>query len=955
MNKAGSAQKQINMNTHFRSQSNPRSNLQQPNVQNFQVKRPGVQQMLAAAGLNNTFYHRAQDQLLKQRSKVLKDTNLLTNAQQQYQKLMTQNIQIPRQKIRNGSKIAEQDFQVAQNWLNQTLPIHNFTINGNIEGGSVPFLDSNPITIKNENQVNNFIVLNGNGGVTYEIQQAMPLSSKKKSSKAQQLQLNQVARAKSTLTKNENQILHTKLMITQQQQPPSQLSQYQNQSVKKQKKQNNSIGLIERSDIANYLAQHDQQHQTIEFRNQGQSQLTRPNRTLVGKDIRINQTIDTYSQNNVQSLNQNNFHRHNQTVYVEPHQTKTKKILISTTNNMGMGNFQTRTRSQLRQIVMMNNNNNDIANVQNQNSKNGPAKMNNFLNDQLNNQSNPYSRQINNYSPLNNNYLFHKRSESVVTQIQEQSTKNMRSNAVIKNKEGKGSTNTFNNNINFNSNHTQSTGKRKPQNPNPNQIRIISKNRPHSNQRNRDEDISSQNYVQTQSNMSDKSSILGDYGGTKPVQITSNSQTRKAANIAQGSRFFNPTVQTISNAGISNQNFESNISSKVSQQSQILNQNSSIKVDSDHHQNLNQKFSIESSNQILRGQNVYQSSGSVVVQQQIQTHSAEYQHKREVSRFNEKNSKVTNSKAMNIIKEFDLNSLNDVQDVLSHSDSYDDDRPTEDINIPDIKLSSNSQRLSDSANENNNNRPLLFKLGKEDQSLDPIYIKDENDKEGKKFLEKQENPQVVQFEIFESSSEEELSQCAYESAAESFSKKEKGENNGSADKDQKLKDKLRRAERKKFEKLKKKKDQERQQKKDQRLIDKKIKHKTMKLDFVEDEVYDDLLNFRDSERESVISYLAISKSKLVDTPTRLINESNEFLPKKEFKIKRTFIKTKENEDERNKSQLSSDRLREQKKREQLISLLNQNQDEVSLKNIQENIHHHIIESKTKVSNHLLRR
>lgn len=36
--------------------------------------------MMAAAGLNNTFYHKAQDQLLKQRSNVSKDTNLLTNA-----------------------------------------------------------------------------------------------------------------------------------------------------------------------------------------------------------------------------------------------------------------------------------------------------------------------------------------------------------------------------------------------------------------------------------------------------------------------------------------------------------------------------------------------------------------------------------------------------------------------------------------------------------------------------------------------------------------------------------------------------------------------------------------------------------------------------------------------------------------------------------------------------------
>jgi hypothetical protein len=62
----------------------------------------------------------------------------------------------------------------------------------------------------------------------------------------------------------------------------------------------------------------------------------------------------------------------------------------------------------------------------------------------------------------------------------------------------------------------------------------------------------------------------------------------------------------------------------------------------------------------------------------------------------------------------------------------------------------------------------------------------------------------------------------------------------------------------------------------------------MQLEFVEDEVYDDLLHFKDSERESVISYLAVSKSKMVDTPTRIVNESNEFLPSKQLKPSKTF-------------------------------------------------------------------
>lgn len=41
---------------------------------------------------------------------------------------------------------------------------------------------------------------------------------------------------------------------------------------------------------------------------------------------------------------------------------------------------------------------------------------------------------------------------------------------------------------------------------------------------------------------------------------------------------------------------------------------------------------------------------------------------------------------------------------------------------------------------------------------------------------------------------------------------------------------------------------------------------------------EDITLFKDSDRESIISYL--SNQNLVDTPTRLVNFSNEFLPKK---------------------------------------------------------------------------
>ena len=63
-----------------------------------------------------------------------------------------------------------------------------------------------------------------------------------------------------------------------------------------------------------------------------------------------------------------------------------------------------------------------------------------------------------------------------------------------------------------------------------------------------------------------------------------------------------------------------------------------------------------------------------------------------------------------------------------------------------------------------------------------------------------------------------------------------------------------------------------------------------------DEYQDDMLNFKDSDRESVISYFEqFAQDKvqifqkaddhklsgnLIDTPTRLVNHSNEFLPEK---------------------------------------------------------------------------
>lgn len=65
-----------------------------------------------------------------------------------------------------------------------------------------------------------------------------------------------------------------------------------------------------------------------------------------------------------------------------------------------------------------------------------------------------------------------------------------------------------------------------------------------------------------------------------------------------------------------------------------------------------------------------------------------------------------------------------------------------------------------------------------------------------------------------------------------------------------------------------------------------------------DEYADDVLNFKDSERDSIVSYMEDDEAmqlgdrpllkdntydqhvNMIDTPTRLVNHSNEFLPKK---------------------------------------------------------------------------
>ena len=141
---------------------------------------------------------------------------------------------------------------------------------------------------------------------------------------------------------------------------------------------------------------------------------------------------------------------------------------------------------------------------------------------------------------------------------------------------------------------------------------------------------------------------------------------------------------------------------------------------------------------------------------------------------------------------------------------------------------------------------------------------------------------MIQYETFESSSGDEMSRCMFESQALSFQNKDKVVS--SREKEAKRLERLKRKERKVNEKIKAKKETARQDRKKERL---KLQLTDIRPEQL-DELQDDVLNFKDSERESVVSYFikqnqedghmfAQGAVKQLDTPTRILNKSNDFL------------------------------------------------------------------------------
>ena len=132
---------------------------------------------------------------------------------------------------------------------------------------------------------------------------------------------------------------------------------------------------------------------------------------------------------------------------------------------------------------------------------------------------------------------------------------------------------------------------------------------------------------------------------------------------------------------------------------------------------------------------------------------------------------------------------------------------------------------------------------------------------------------MIQYETFESSSGEEDAGCLFESQALSFQNKDKVVS--SKDKEMKRIERQKRKDRKINEKIKAKKEQGRQDRKKERL---KLKLTDIRPNHNED-LQDDVLNFKDSDRESVLSYFVKDTVlKQIDTPTRILNKSNDFLP-----------------------------------------------------------------------------
>lgn len=174
------------------------------------------------------------------------------------------------------------------------------------------------------------------------------------------------------------------------------------------------------------------------------------------------------------------------------------------------------------------------------------------------------------------------------------------------------------------------------------------------------------------------------------------------------------------------------------------------------------------------------------------------------------------------------------------------------------------------------------------------------------------------------------------------------------EREQRLKDKQKRLERKKLEQKRKDRENDRQARKRALLNENPY---LLKLD---DEYQDDILNFKDSDRDSLISYIqqntgtheangpsiknvggwtnetaaeraGLMQIGLIDTPTRLVNESNEFLEMQlDRKRKRKIPTADEGDGKGGKNRVvqnscSQELNKKQQRKENLLKLLKDQQ------------------------------
>lgn len=141
----------------------------------------------------------------------------------------------------------------------------------------------------------------------------------------------------------------------------------------------------------------------------------------------------------------------------------------------------------------------------------------------------------------------------------------------------------------------------------------------------------------------------------------------------------------------------------------------------------------------------------------------------------------------------------------------------------------------------------------------------------------------MDYETFESSSGEENTQVVFESEANSFQNRAKQVT--SAEREAKRIERQKRKYRKLDEKVRALKDEERAKKKRKTAFLRKLDKLPLK-----ESQQEDVLQFDDSDREEVMEYFrkrALPVSiRPIDTPTRILGNSNEFLPRESIELPR---------------------------------------------------------------------